>query len=186
MKIAISGAANTGKTTFANHFATYNKFPVIEERFSEIVSLRSAGASLEAIKDKFKEIYKHKAKRERALGKKFVSDRCVVDLMVFWMSIGALGSSPDSVELYRKWKKHSKKYDYIVFLPWGNVAYNDLEREYTNQHKHVMNPFVNLTRHTSMIGLANLWVGPEKTILLPEEIIDLDEQTEWLNKRLGF
>lgn len=36
MKIAISGAANTGKTTLAEDLANEMKLPLIEERFTEL------------------------------------------------------------------------------------------------------------------------------------------------------
>jgi hypothetical protein len=186
MKIAITGATNSGKTTFASNFSKRNNIPLIEERFSEIRSLFMLGSYIEYIIGKFEEIFSDKSAKEKELGDKFVSDRCGIDLFVFWSTNPQLRSHPISAEFYKKWKAQTENYDYLVAMPWGTISYTDPEEWYAQRPNKKMNPFLNLIRHGTMIGLANMWIGPEKTIIIPDDIIDLDERTEWLTQRLGL
>ena len=132
MKIAISGAANTGKTTLAKGLAKQTGLPLIEEGFGEIRRGPNPDKSGDFLAGCFQKIDRAKRQLEEKYQSGFISDRCTIDLFNFWSAFPILQLRPDALEFYKNCKNHAKTYDYVVFLPWGSVAYSEIENGETS------------------------------------------------------
>lgn len=180
MKIAISGAANCGKTTLAKHLAKELDLPVIEEQFKIILAVKQAKTGVKDLKDAFHNLFYDKKNQEEPHINGFLTDRCPIDLFNFWSVHPALHCLPETYDFFKLCKEQSQHYDYVIFPPWGSVTYHNLETGIPGQTMPRMNPWLNLARHSSTLGLAYTWLPAEKIIQLPSHITDIDERTRWL------
>lgn len=180
MKIALSGAANTGKTTLAKDLAKETNLPLITERFSDLPPRTLQDKAGEQLAKAFLRIKRDKSDLEQTHQAGFVSDRCTIDLFNYWISFPVLANRTETQELYNNCKNHANSYDYIVFLSWGSVVYREIEADKPQIIKSRMNPWLNLTRHSSTLGLAYSWVDPSKIIVIPKDISDRQERVGWL------
>lgn len=180
MKIAISGAANTGKTTLAGDLAKEIKLPLIEERFAELPRRTPQDRSGDALAEAFLRIDREKLELEKTFEDGFISDRCSIDLFNYWISFPVLASRSETSELYKKWKTHANHYDYVVFLSWGSIAYVEIEQNQRQRIASRMNPWLNMSRHCSTLGLAHTWLDPNKIIIIPRNVTDRKKRVNWL------
>lgn len=184
MKIAISGAANTGKTTLAKDLSKETGLPLIEERFGDLRPKRIEDKNAGWIAEAFLKVDRAKQELEQTFHKGFITDRCTIDLFNFWTYTPFLVNRAETQKLYEKWKTHSTTYDYIIFLSWGSVAYRENESGESRLVKVQMNPWNNLRRHTSTLGLAYSWADSRKIIVVPKHVIERKERVDWVLKTL--
>jgi len=180
MRIALSGAANTGKTTLARDLSEATNLPFINERFDELPRKPPRGEAAEQLAAAFNRINREKLELEHTYNEGFVSDRCPIDIFNYWISFPVLANRPDTQDLYRNCRKHANTYDYIVFISWGSVAYREIDADKPKLLHRNMNPWMNLTRHSSTLGLAYSWVNTERILVIPKDIIDRKERVDWL------
>lgn len=185
MKIALSGAANTGKTTLAGDLSKATNLPLIPERFDELPRRTSQDRACDQLAETFLRIKHEKTELEKTYRDGFVSDRCPIDIFNYWISLPVLANRSETLELFKSCRAHANTYDYVVFLSWGSVAYREIETERPKLFHSRMNPWLNLTRHSSTLGLAYSWVDQKKIIVIPHHITDRKERVDWLLSTIG-
>ncbi|OPX90073.1 MAG: Cytidylate kinase [Pelotomaculum sp. PtaB.Bin104] len=124
MKIGISGAQSTGKTTLARALSEKLGLPLIEEQ-ARVAAREFGYKNLKATKE------------QPALGRQFqwrclmlqmaaedhcpegfISDRTVLDNAVYWMKWNSRWSeSKENMLFYRTVEDRVGKYDFIVYVP---------------------------------------------------------------------
>ena len=180
MKIAISGAANTGKTTLAEDLANEMKLPLIEERFAELPRRTPQDRSGDLLANAFLRIHREKLDLEQSYSDGFISDRCTIDLFNYWACLPVLAKKPETLEVYKQCRDHVNNYDYVVFLNWGSLAFREVVEDKPKFADSNMNPWLNLTRHSSTLGLAYTWLDHKKIIVVDKNIIDRKQRVDWL------
>ena len=186
MKIAISGAANCGKSTLACQLAKALSLPVIDENIEPInQALQSRPRSVADIKKAFQQVLDDKKALEEMQADGFISDRNAIDLFNFLCSFTILVQDNDIYDFYMACKQHTQSYDYVIIPSWGVASYQDLEFYVMNESTPKMNPWINMRRHASIIGLSLMWLPPEKVIVIPGNITNLNEQVAWIVERIG-
>ena len=123
MRIGISGAAGTGKSTLARGLVDYLHVPLIED--PTLTALKEKGrSSWRGINDPVQRrnirmrIFNIKMREERD-NVAFVSDKTVADFMAYWLLNQAPIEYPArTIELLDLVRGHMKTYDHIFLLPW--------------------------------------------------------------------
>lgn len=123
MRIAIVGAAGSGKTTLAEDLAREMGAKYIEDKvLAELIEVRGEpswrglrdtrirrSVRVTALENKIK------AETEE---KKFVSDKSVVDYLAYWLQNQAEFETPGQTEVFLDHvTRHVSRYDCVVFLP---------------------------------------------------------------------
>ncbi len=180
MKIAISGAANTGKSTLAKDLSRATSLPLITERFNELPKRTREDKAGNQLAAAFQRIKSVKMDLEHGHPEGFVTDRCPLDIFNYWTSFPVLSNRPETLELYKDCRSHTGTYDFIVFLTWGSIVYSEIEAGKPSADSTLMNPWQNLTRHASTLGLAHSWVPAERIIVVPRDVTDREERVKWL------
>lgn len=185
MKIAISGAANTGKSTLAKDLARATSLPLIPERFNELPRRSREDKAGNQLAAAFQRLHSVKLELEQDHPDGFVTDRCPLDIFNYWTTFPVLTNRPESFALYKDCRSHMETYDFIVFLTWGSIVYSEVEAGKPCADSTLMNPWQNLARHASTLGLAHIWVPAERIIVVPGDVTDREERVKWLLDRFA-
>ncbi len=188
MRLAITGASFCGKTTLANNLAKLLNLPIFHEGLDLINDSLKKGEDVPNVINAFKTTLKNRIKTENKHKDGFISDRCPLDIYNYWSIYTPLIENSYSTVFHDNCKTQMQKYDYVIIPPWGVVSFNDINpnqdaptlRKLDKRPPPKMNPWMNLSRHASMIGLAYIWLPPEKIILIPNSVADIDERVAWL------
>jgi hypothetical protein len=116
MRIAISGAVSTGKTTLGKALAGELGLPFIAESMEDIPwRVASAAAFATGLRDSLEKKHAMEAAQDG-----FVVDRSPVDIFNFWL--GRLTDHPDTEKIYALCANYMSDYDAVILLPWGVLA----------------------------------------------------------------
>ena len=186
VKIAISGATNCGKTTLIKDLSQRLNLPIVEEQFEALNDPTILKKPYENLMNRAYQIFDKKLLIEDEFEKGFITDRCPIDLFFFWCNHPAIVRSEQTLIFYNKCKKQCEKYDFLIIPPWGSVTYKHLESYIPGLSKPKMNPWINLRRHTGMMGLAFDWIPREKIIIPPQDLIDINKRSDWILEQISL
>lgn len=171
--IGISGSAGTGKSTLARCLAEALQVPYIDEgiraRFDAGLDLHTLtreqhAALIDELLDELLEAASGALTRHGG----FVSDRCPVDYLAFWLYYG-MGFMADerSATLVRRVQAGLALFDLVVVLPWGSIELRD---------DGVRSPFrwVQLHYQALLEGLLQGHQRPRHLVAVPATVRDLE------------
>lgn len=164
MKIAVSGASCTGKTTLGKTLAARLDLPFIEENLSAM--FESGWPKRQAPDEAAKALVacmEEKAALENAAGQ-FVVDRCPLDLMNFWQFHG-LPRQSAGVDFYELCERTMGGYDFVVLTPWGGLPL--VQNTAGGGPRRQMNPWIQFISSVRIAGLAHHFVDPARIIAIP-------------------
>ncbi len=177
MRIAISGAVCTGKTTLGKALATRLDLPFIEENLSAM--FESGWPKRLAPEEAAKALVaclEEKAALESSAGQ-FVVDRCPLDLMNFWQFHG-LPRQSAGYDFYDLCERTMGRYDFVVLTPWDGVPLVQKSAG-RGEPRRQMNPWIQFIGSVRIAGLAHHFVDPARIIAIRRHV---DSPTE----RLAF
>jgi broad specificity phosphatase PhoE/nicotinamide riboside kinase len=126
-RIAISGSAGTGKTTFGRQLAAELGVSFVEEGMRRRIErgFRPHGYGAREWAALIRDLWaEHRAAEESAVDG-FVADRSSLDFAAFWLHYG-LHEDVDATERFvEEMRAHAERYDRIVLLPWGAIPLVD-------------------------------------------------------------
>ena len=183
MKIAISGAVCTGKTTLGKSLATRLDLPFIEENFS---ALFKAGWSSRDAKEKTAKALvaclEEKAVLETTAGH-FVVDRSALDLMNFWR-IRRLPRCCAEYDFYDLCERAMGRYDFVVLTPWQGVPFVQKSAG-ADGPRRTMNPWIQFMGSVHIAGLAHHFVDPARIIAIPSRAESPEDRLAFVLTALG-
>jgi AAA domain len=173
VKIAISGSAGTGKTTLATALAARQRCSLIAEGYDGFFDenfdfIKPAGR----LRHRIFATLESKNGAENECGD-FVADRCPADLFNLWLSRGYGTNQGKTADLYSRCRSYIGKYDRIVVLPWSALPLSQV-REATARRRRTMNYWTQLYNHSTMIGLLQQWVTPDRLLPIPFTMVGLE------------
>ncbi len=123
MRIGISGAAGTGKTTLAKAIAEHFDLPLIGDPTKRALmefgrtGWKGIGDGIERRRIRLR-TFQIKIGEETDASA-FVSDKTVIDFLCYWMLNQAPNESEQqNAEVVEMVRKHLSTYDYVFVLPW--------------------------------------------------------------------
>ena len=178
MKIAVSGSAGTGKTTLATALAGRYDCSVVAECYDEFFDknydfIKPASR----LQRQILTTLEHKNKLEDECGD-FVADRSPVDLFNLWLSRGYGSNQRKTADLYNRCRTYIKKYDRIVVLPWSALPLVQVDAHVGRRR--VMNPWIQLYNHSTMIGLLQQWVSGNHLLPIPFAMAALNARVDFI------
>lgn len=168
MKIAISGAVSTGKTTLGKALAEDLDLPFIPENLETVFGpthLRKPhpGGLPMALLDCLAR------KRDLENGHDhFVVDRSPIDIFNFWLAFRLI-EHPKTEAVYALCETLMASYDAVVLLPWGVLELDGSADPATGVRRQV-NKWVQFNGSMTIAGLARHFVPDERIISIPAEM----------------
>lgn len=168
MKIAISGAVSTGKTTLAKALAEDLDLPFIPENLETVFGpahLRTphpGGLPMALLDCLFR-----KLNLEQHHGG-FVVDRSPVDIFNFWLAFQLI-EHPKTEEVYTLCRTLMASYDAVVLLPWGVLELDRSADPVTGVRRQV-NKWVQFNGSVTIAGMVHHFVAGDRIIDVPKEI----------------
>lgn len=179
MKIAVCGCAGIGKSTLVPALAEALGVTAIAEHYA---GLFAGQAAPRAMAQRFAKVLQHKHQLEDA-AHAFVVDRCGVDLFNLWLA-RRLSALPRLTEQFMAaCRRRAAGYDWLIFPPWGVLPMQP--HDAADGRVRVQDPWVQLRNHAAILGLARLWVAPERILCLPGHPMDNQERVRWLMAHIG-
>lgn len=168
MKIAISGAVSTGKTTLGKSLAARLQLPFVEENLEAMFgSNREDGKRAEAMAAGLLECLETK----RALEQQhdgFVVDRSPLDILNFWFA-GRLAPHPDTQKIYDLAETYLTDYDAVILLPWGVIELEPAPAGETAMRRR-MDVWAQFRGSVTISGLANHFLADDRLIRIPKSV----------------
>ncbi len=179
MKLAVSGCAGIGKSTLSQALAKWLKLDVIDEHyealFDEPNKLKQPAPELEAL---FRQVLDGKHALEQQYPR-FVTDRCPIDLFHLWLVHLPKQHTELTNVIYEDCRRQSQHYDFVVLPNWGSIPLQQVEQP-SGYKRRVMDPWVQLRNHASIVGLAHLWLPGIKLISIPQVISDHEQRVHFI------
>jgi hypothetical protein len=184
MKIAVSGSAGTGKTSLATAIATKGGYSIVDENYDEFFEddyqfVQPASRLQRRILDTLER--KNEFENEY---RSFVADRCPVDLFNLWLGRGFGNNQRKTTDLYNRCRSYICKYDVIVVLPWSALPLVQVDRD-DGPRRRVLNPWSQLYNHSTMIGLLQQWVPPNRLLPVPFNIVDIQARVDFITRSIS-
>lgn len=178
MKIAISGAVSTGKTTLGRALAEDLDLPFIPENLETVfgpLHLRKPhqGGLPMALLDC---LHRKRCLEQNHDG--FVVDRSPVDILNFWLAF-RLMEHPKTEEVYGLCQNLMANYDAVVLLPWGVLELDSTADPDTGVRRQI-NKWVQLNGSMTIAGLAHHFVAEERIIRIPREITGKQDRLDFV------
>ena len=123
MKIAITGAHSSGKTTLSKFFSQENNIPFVRgDTIKQIMERYFPGKSIEQLSDsenlELERLGLESRIKEESKSESFVSDGCTLNSIAYLKAkVKDVDKSPGFSEFYKLATKNAKNYDFIIYLP---------------------------------------------------------------------
>lgn len=121
MRIAVSGAQGTGKTTLAGRLAEELRLPLIPECSRQVAQRLGIEHLSQLSVDGFASFGKLCMESQLELEQKhssFVSDRCTLDNAVYWLKwLSEVRPTEETESLVNRARGNMANYDYLFYLP---------------------------------------------------------------------
>lgn len=134
-RIALSGSASVGKTTFANDFSIKYEYPIIIEGVREWLRDNNIDNFLEmSDEDKYRmqhEILESKIKTEKSLDF-FIADRSTIDNAIYMLNNKIITDIELDEYIYKCVDHARNTYDVIIFFPPNLIPFEDDGVRYPN------------------------------------------------------
>lgn len=180
MKIAVSGAVSTGKTTLCHALAEKLQLPLIEEQLEPLFHVtkeQQANPKLRA--PKFMQVMRHKASLEDQHERGFIVDRSPLDVLNFWLGLN-IHRAADSSEVLNYARQRLALYDAIVLLPTGVITMEDKQSQSSVR---TQKPMTQLLGSVNIFGLAyNL--SPDNVLNMPRDVVAIPERVIFVEDSL--
>ena len=182
VKVAISGSAGIGKTTFARALAERCGCRLIEEGYDGLF-----GADARFLPSRMRLRHEILAVLERKNAREddvpaFVADRCAVDLFNLWMSRGFGDDERMTGWLYQRCRRYMAKYDVVFVLPWSAIPLRQIATPVNRRRS--LNPWFQLYNHANVIGLLHQWLPPARLIPMPYRLSGLHERVAFACEKI--
>lgn len=181
MKIAISGAVSTGKTTLGKALADALDLPFIPENLESVfgpahLRTRHEGGLPMALLD----CLARKRELEQAHGG-FVVDRSPIDILNFWLAFRLI-EHPKTEEIYALCQTLMAAYDAVVLLPWGALELDDSVDPATGVRRQ-LNKWIQFNGSVTIAGLAHHFVASDRIISVPKEMTAHQDRLQFIKTR---
>lgn len=128
MKIAITGASSTGKTTLARELCTglprYMQLNVDARRLLTSHGERNVAEMSSAKYREFQLEYITQKINIETSGQDFITERSFVDCCAYWDFHCAKDSTPtENLRVHEVCEEWSRKYDFHIYLPFGQSPF---------------------------------------------------------------
>lgn len=177
MRIAISGAVSTGKTTLGTALASELGLPFIAESMEDIPW---RGASITAFASGLLDSLEKKRTMEAAQDG-FVVDRSPVDIFNFWL--GRLTDHSDTEKVHSLCASYMSDYDAVILLPWGVLALEQVAGPEEGVKRN-LNRWVQLRGSALIAGLTYHFVPAERIIDIPRQVSAHDDRLRYAKERI--
>ena len=152
MKIAISGAVSTGKTTLGKALAEHLQLPFIEENLEAMFGRnRQGGRQADEMAAGLLECLETKRSLEQQQDG-FVVDRSPLDILNFWFA-SRLAPRPETQKIYDLAGAYLADYDAVILLPWGVIGLEPAAPTETAMRRR-MDPWAQFRGSVTISGLA--------------------------------
>ena len=184
IKIAISGSAGTGKTTLALALASKFRCMTIAESYDDFFDddcefIKPASRLRHQIVETLE--LKHRAEIARS---DFIADRCPADLFNLWLSRGFASYEKETADFYNRCRSYMQKYNRIIVLPWSELLLQQV-KIHGSRRQRVMNSWIQLHNHSTMIGLLQQWVAPNRLLPVPFDVVETNARIEFVKTAIS-
>jgi Asp-tRNA(Asn)/Glu-tRNA(Gln) amidotransferase A subunit family amidase len=176
MRIAVCGCAGIGKTSLARALADRLSIPLIEEQYEALFSAGGFSGPPAAVAGRFEQVLTTKRRQEQAPN--FVADRCGIDLFNLWLAHQLNRLNDRTAAFSERCQASASRYDVFIFPTWGEPPMKP--HDATDGRVRVQDPWVQLRNHAAILGLASLWVPPNRIVRLPLGVGSPEERAGWL------
>lgn len=183
MKIAVSGAVCTGKTTLGKALAARLDLAFIAENLEYL--FRPVGPDRRAQAESAKALaacLERKAGLETEAGD-FVVDRSPLDLMNFWQA-RRLPRNCAGYDFYDLCERAMGRYDFVVLTPWQGVPFTQKSAGADGPAR-TMNPWIQFTGSVRIAGLAHHFVDPARIVAIPSHAESPEDRLAFVLAALG-
>jgi hypothetical protein len=183
MKIAVSGAVCTGKTTLGKALAAGLELPFIAENLENIFG--RVGLNRRAQEESAKVLVaclEQKEALETEAGH-FVVDRSPLDLMNFWQS-RRLRRHCAGYDFYDLCQRAMGRYDFVVLTPWQGVPFMQ-KPVGADGPARTMDTWIQFTGSVRIAGLAHHFVEPARIIAIPRHAESPEQRLAFVVAALG-
>jgi predicted ATPase len=182
MKIAISGAVSTGKTTLGSALAETFGLPFIGENLQNMIGPQTtARPQPEIVAAALLECLEKKRAIETAHGE-FVVDRSPIDILNFWFAYRLIGQ-PQTQKIYDLCETFMADYDAVILLPWGVLELQTDIRPGSGIRRN-LNRWVQLNGSVTIAGLAYHFVPPGRIINVPKDVVSHGERLRFVKGQI--
>lgn len=183
MRIAVSGAVCTGKTTLGKALAARLELPFIEENLDPLFGPDTArGKTPKDVADAVVACLELKRGQETAAGG-FVVDRCPLDLMNFWQ-VNRLPRQCGGHDIYALCERYMAGYDFVVLTPWGGVPFVQVPPG-TADRRRTMNPWIQFKGSVVITGFAHHFLEPSRIVQIPRDAVSHDDRLAFVLEAIG-
>lgn len=181
MKIAVSGAVCTGKTTLGRALAERLDLPFIEEHMGGLFASgrkrtpeQFAAAVVECLE------LKHAKEAEAT---RFVVDRCPLDLINFWQ-VNQLSRRCAGHDIQDLCARYLADYDFVILTPLGDIPLVEENPDKAGQRRNT-NPWVRFKGSSMITGLAFHFLDVSRIVRIPNEMGDHEERLAFVLDAVG-
>ena len=178
MKIAVSGAVSTGKTTLGQALADELDLPFIAENMDTLFGYRQEfRGKPEEFAAAVVECMEHKRALEKEAGR-FVVDRSPLDLINFWQARLLPGkcAGHDIIELCGR---YMAAYDFVILTPLGGIPLTQESPDKTGRLR-TKNPWLQFKGSAMIAGLAHFFVSLPKIVHIPRGIEAKEDRLDFV------
>ena len=179
MRIALTGASSSGKTTLARRYVDLHpSVPLVNvdaRKLLDELGVRNTSTMSSAVYSKFQRRYVAVKASSESRFLRFLTERSFVDAYAFWLvHCAADASARENRQMLQLCKRFASNYHYHFFLPYGLVPHADDGYRHPDRTYHY-------TISGKIYSLLCEWELPFETL----EVADLAQRIERMHRALG-